>query len=227
MNSRAVHIVTLLGLVLALMLPTSATAQDAHAFTIARVKYDGGGDWYGDPESLPELLSFVRRETLMDVAPREEVVELASDNLYSFPYIYMTGHGSVRFSESEALRLRHYLEAGGFLHIDDNYGFDVPMRREMKKVFPELDFVELPFDHPIFHTSYDFPNGLPKVHEHDGNPPQGFGLFDANDRLMVFYSFETDLGDGWEPMSVHEKPEALRRDALRMGTNILMYAMTN
>lgn len=227
MHSRAPHIIVFLGLILAMLMPAPVNAQDTHAFTMARVKYDGGGDWYGDPESLPELLAFVRRETLVDVAPQEEVVELASDNLYSFPYIYMTGHGSVRFSESEALRLRHYLEGGGFLHIDDNYGFDAPMRREMKKVFPELEFVELPFDHPIFHTVFDFPNGLPKVHEHDGKPPQGFGLFDANDRLMVFYTFESDLGDGWEPMSVHEKPEALRRDALRMGANILVYAMTN
>lgn len=211
------------------LLPDRAQAQDpeAYAFTIARVKYDGGGDWYSDPESLPELLVFVRQNTLVDVAPEEDVVELSSDNLYSFPYLYLTGHGNIRFSDTEALRLRHYLERGGFLHVDDNYGLDSYLRREMQKVFPEQEFIELPFDHPIFHTVYDFPNGLPKVHEHDGKPPQGFGLFDENGRLMVFYTYESDLGDGWEPMSVHKKPEELREAALRMGANILVYAMTN
>lgn len=214
-------------LILACGLPALGQSTGNHAFTIARVKYDGGGDWYGDPESLPELLAFVRRETLLDVAPREEVVELGSDNLYSFPYLYMTGHGNLRFSDREAERLRHYLESGGFLHVDDNYGLDSYLRREMKKVFPEQEFVELPFDHPIFHTAFDFPNGLPKIHEHDGKPPQGFGIFAEDGRLMVFYTYESDLGDGWEPMSVHEKPVELREAALRMGTNILVHAMTN
>lgn len=214
-------------LILACGLPVLGQATGNHAFTIARVKYDGGGDWYGDPESLPELLAFVRRETLLDVAPREEVVELGSDNLYSFPYLYMTGHGNLRFSDREAERLRHYLESGGFLHVDDNYGLDSYLRREMKKVFPEQEFVELPFDHPIFHAAFDFPNGLPKIHEHDGKPPQGFGIFAEDGRLMVFYTYESDLGDGWEPMSVHEKPVELREAALRMGANILVHAMTN
>jgi len=222
-------LILLATILVATLLPATASAQEAvpHAFTIARVKYDGGGDWYSDPESLPELLAFVRQNTLVDVAPDEEVVELSSDNLYSFPYLYLTGHGNLRLSNTEALRLRHYLERGGFLHVDDNYGLDTYLRREMQKVFPEQEFVELPFDHPIFHTVYDFPNGLPKVHEHDGKPAQGFGLFDENGRLMVFYTYETDLGDGWEPMTVHEKPEELRRAALQMGANILVYAMTN
>lgn len=210
------------------VIPTSS-AQDteSYAFTVARVKYDGGGDWYSDPESLPELLAFVRQNTLIDVAPEEEVVELSSDNLYSFPYLYLTGHGNMRLSDSEALRLRHYLEMGGFLHVDDNYGLDSYLRREMKKVFPDREFIELSFDHPIFHTAYDFPNGLPKIHEHDGRPAQGFGLFDEEGRLMVFYSHESDLGDGWEPRTVHEKPEELRQAALQMGANILVFAMTN
>jgi len=207
--------------------PVEVQAQDEYAFKIARVKYDGGGDWYGDPESLPELLTFVRRETLMDVAPREEVVELSSENLFAYPYIYLTGHGNIRISDTQGERLRHYLESGGFLHIDDNYGLDVHIRRELKKVFPDKELVELPFSHEIFHTAFDFPNGLPKVHEHDGKPPQGFGILDGEGRLMVFYTYETDLGDGWEPQSVHEKPGDLRRDALRMGTNILVYAMMN
>ena len=220
----------LIGLVLlASFLPNRALAQEAAAdeFTIARVKYDGGGDWYSDPESLPALLAFVRQQTLLAVAPEEDVVELSSDNLYAFPYLYLTGHGNMRFSNSEALRLRHYLQQGGFLHVDDNYGLDTYLRREMQKVFPEQEFIEVPFDHPIFHTVYDFPNGLPKVHEHDGKPPQGFGLFDENGRLMVFYTYESDLGDGWEPMTVHEKPEELRQAALQMGANIIVYAMTN
>ena len=223
------NLILLAVLAIALLIPQPTLAQeaDSHAFTIARVKYDGGGDWYSDPESLPELLAFVRQNTLVDVNPEEEVVELASDNLYSFPYLYLTGHGNMRLSDSEALRLRHYLENGGFLHVDDNYGLDTYLRREMQKVFPEQEFVELPFDHPIFHTVYDFPNGLPKVHEHDGRPAQGFGLFDENGRLMVFYTYETDLGDGWEPMTVHEKPEELRQAALQMGANILVFAMTN
>jgi len=212
-------------LLVAISLP--ANAQDDHAFTIARVKYEGGGDWYSDPESLPRLLEFVRTSTLLDVAPREEVVELSSDQLYAHPYLYLTGHGNLSFSPDEALRLRTYLESGGFLHIDDNYGLDKHIRRELKKVFPDLEMVELPFSHPIYHTQYEFPNGLPKIHEHDGGPPQGFGLLDTSGRLMVFYTFETDLGDGWEPESVHDNPPEKRLTALRMGTNILVYAMMN
>ena len=209
------------------IMPFEAYAQESYAFTIARIKYEGGGDWYGDPESLPELLSFVRKETLLDVAPREEVVELSSDNLFSYPYVYLTGHGNVRWSSSEALRLRRYLENGGFLHIDDNYGLDAYIRRELKKVFPELELVELPFTHDLYSLVFPFPNGLLKVHEHDGKPPQGFALVNEGGRVMVYYTYETDLGDGWEPMSVHEKPESLRKASLQMGTNILVYAMTH
>ncbi|MEZ4702199.1 MAG: DUF4159 domain-containing protein [Rhodothermales bacterium] len=203
-----------------------APAQDQYSMHIARIKYGGGGDWYGDEQSLWELLAFARRETLMDVAPREDVVELSSDKLYSYPYVYLTGHGNVRFTADEARRLRHYLEGGGFLHIDDNYGLDRHIRREMKKVFPEQEFVELPFDHPVFHSHFEFPAGLPKIHEHDGKPPQGFGLF-VDGRLVVFYSYESDLGDGWEPKEVHHVPDNMRLAALRMGVNLLSYAMTH
>ncbi len=229
-NRKRMHKLTLVSalfLLVSFVIPEATSAQETHSFTIARIKYDGGGDWYSDPESLPELLEFVRRETLIDVAPREEVVELSSDNLFSYPYIYMTGHGNIRIDESESLRLRYYLEHGGFLHIDDNYGLNTHIRRELKKVFPNKELVELPFDHEIFHTAFDFPNGLPKVHEHDSGPPQGFAMFNEEGRVMVFYTYESDLGDGWEPQSVHEKPEDLRRDALRMGANILVYAMMN
>lgn len=200
-------------------------AQDLYDFKIARVKYAGGGDWYGDPESLKELLKFVRSETLLDVAPEEDVVELSSDKLFSYPYVYITGHGNIKLSDSEAHRLRRYLLGGGFLHIDDNYGLDAHIRRELSVVFPDRELVEIPFAHPIYHTHFEFPGGLPKIHEHDGKPPQGFGLFDDNGRLMLFYSYETDLGDGWEPPAVHNDPPDLRLAALRMGTNILSYAM--
>ena len=200
--------------------------QDAHTITIARIKYGGGGDWYSDEQSLTELLRYATDQTLLDVAPREDVVELNSDKVFTYPYLYLTGHGNVRLTSSEAQRLRRYLEGGGFLHIDDNYGLDKHIRREMKKVFPEQEFIELPFDHPIFHTHYLFPGGLPKIHEHDGKPPQGFGLF-VDNRLVVFYSYESDLGDGWEPKAVHNVPDNKRLAALRMGVNILAYAMMN
>lgn len=201
-----------------------SNAQDDYAFHIARIKYGGGGDWYGDETSLVQLLKFAKEYTLLDVAPEEDVVELTSDKLYSYPYVYLTGHGNVVFSQEEAQRLRRYLIRGGFLHIDDNYGLDRHIRREMKKVFPDLDFVELPWSHPIYHVHFDFPNGLPKIHKHDGKPAQGFGII-HDGRLVVFYSYESDLGDGWEPPAVHHDPPEKREAALKMGTNILTYAM--
>ena len=206
------------------LLAWPCSAQD-YAVTVARIQYGGGGDWYSDEQSLPELLEYVRTHTLLDVAPRPAVVELTSDKLFTYPYLYLTGHGNVVFSDSEVERLRQYLEHGGFLHIDDNYGIDEAIRRELARVFPGQALVELPFDHPIFHMHYSFPNGLPKIHEHDGQPSQGFGLFDASGRLCVFYSYESDLGDGWEPESVHDNPPEVREKALQMGTNILIYAM--
>ncbi len=205
----------------------AARAQSDASMQIARVKYGGGGDWYSDEQSLPELLKFVRQNTLLDVAPTEETVELTSDKLFAYPYLYLTGHGDVNFSPSEADRLRRYLLGGGFLHVDDNYGMDEHIRRELKKVFPDRELVEIPFSHPIYNTRYTFPDGLPKIHEHDGNAPQGFGIRDDGGRLMVFYTYETDLGDGWEPASVHDNPPEKREAALRMGANILTYAMTH
>lgn len=211
-----------------LLTPTlRVSAQSEYSFRMARVKYGGGGDWYSDPQSLKQLLAYVRSQTFIDVSPREEVVELSSDDLFSFPYLYLTGHGNVHFTEDEILRTRRYLEGGGFLHIDDNYGLDPAIRREMRKVFPEKNFVELPFSHQIYHTRFEFPSGLPKIHEHDGKPPKGFGILSDSGRLMVFYSYESDLGDGWEPESVHNDPPEKRLAALRMGTNIVVYAMMN
>lgn len=204
-----------------------AYAQTDATIQIARVQYQGGGDWYSDEESLIELLAFVRQHTLLDVGTDEDVVELTSDKLFSYPYLYLTGHGNVTFSPSEADRLRRYLRQGGFLHIDDNYGLDEYIRGELKKVFPEKELVELPFDHPIYHTRFEFSGGLPKIHEHDGERPQGYALLDDHGRVMVFYTHETDLGDGWEPASVHNNPPEKRQAALQMGTNILTYATTH
>lgn len=216
----------LIGVVGMGMTPSLAHAQEGPAVPIARVKYQGGGDWYSDEESLVELLSFARRHTLLGVGRQEEVVELTSEKLFSYPYLYLTGHGNVTFSQAEADRLRRYLLQGGFLHIDDNYGLDEYIREELSKVFPEKQLVEVPFDHPVYHTRYEFSNGLPKIHEHDGERPQGYGILNDSGRLMVFYTHETDLGDGWEPASVHNNPPEKRRAALRMGVNILTYAMT-
>lgn len=202
-------------------------AQEASSVSVARVQYDGGGDWYSDEKSLTELFAFARQHTLLNLAPREEVVELTTDKLFTYPYLYLTGHGNVTFSAAEAERLRRYLLQGGFLHIDDNYGLDEHIRPELEKVFPEEELVEVSFDHPIYNVPYDFSDGLPKIHEHDGEAPKGYGYFDGDGRLMVFYTVETDLGDGWEPASVHDNPPEKRRAALRMGTNILTYAMTH
>ena len=194
-------------------------------FTIARLKYGGGGDWYCDPSSLPNLLKAINERTHIRAAPKEVVVELTNPELYKYPYLYMTGHGAVKFTDEEVKILRNYLINGGFLHADDCYGMDSSFKREMRKVFPESPLVELPFDHPVYHSFYDFPGGLPKIHEHDGKPAQGFGIFYQN-RLVVFYSYECDLGCGWEDPDVHNDPLEKREQALRMGINIVVYVLT-
>jgi hypothetical protein len=193
---------------------------------IAKLKYNGGGDWYANKTALPNLIAFSNKETGTNLFPEEDIVEVGSRDLFLYPYVYMTGHGNVVFSEAEAANLRKYLVGGGFLHIDDNYGLDKFVRLELKKVFPELELIELPYDHPIYHQKFDFPKGLPKIHEHDGKPSQGFGLV-YQGRLIVFYSYESDLGNGWEDPSVHHDPEEKRTEALRMGANILAYCFTN
>ncbi|PKV75372.1 DUF4159 domain-containing protein [Pontibacter ramchanderi] len=201
------------------------TAQQKHSFKIAKLKYNGGGDWYANKTSLPNLIKFCNQNLNMNIAPEESVVEVGSPELFAYPFVHMTGHGNVVFSDAEAQNLRSYLISGGFLHIDDNYGLDQYIRKEMKKVFPEYEFVELPFDHPIYNQKYTFKNGLPKIHEHDNKPPQGFGIIHKG-RLVCFYSYETDLGNGWEDAEVHNDPENKRREALQMGANILAYALT-
>jgi hypothetical protein len=194
-------------------------------FKIAKLKYNGGGDWYANKTSLPNLIRFCNQNLSMNIAREESVVEVGSPELFLYPFVHMTGHGNVVFSDAEALNLRSYLLSGGFLHIDDNYGLDQYIRKEMKKVFPEYEFVELPFSHPIYHQKYPFPNGLPKIHEHDNKPPQGFGIIHEG-RLVCFYTYETDLGNGWEDPEVHNDPENKRQEALRMGANIITYALT-
>ena len=201
------------------------TILPAQAFSIARIHYDGGGDWYGDPSSLPNLLSYIQMNTSILVNDNEVRVKLTDSDLYSHSFLYITGHGNIRFSIDEVGILRDFLLKGGFLHADDNYGMDNSFRREMKRVFPEKEWVPIPFDHEIFHAFYDFPNGLPKVHEHDGKPAQALGLFDA-ERMIAFYTYESDLGDGWEDSEVHNDPQNIRDAALKMGVNIVWFALT-
>jgi len=192
---------------------------------IAKLKYNGGGDWYANKTALPNLIEFCNKNLNMNLAIEEDIVEVGSLDIFLYPYVYMTGHGNVIFSAQEAENLRKYLIGGGFLHIDDNYGLDQFIRLEMKKVFPNLEFVELPFIHPIYHQKYKLKNGLPKVHEHDGKPPQGFGLL-YEGKLVCFYSYECDLGNGWEDQSIYNDPEEIRQEALKMGANIIAFAFT-
>lgn len=192
---------------------------------IAKLKYNGGGDWYANKTALPNLIKFANTELKTNLAPEEDVVEAGSLDLFLYPYIYMTGHGNVVFSNQEAENIRNYLISGGFLHIDDNYGLEPFVRLEMKKVFPELDFVELPHNHPVYHQKFKFSDGLPKIHEHDGKPAQGFGII-YEGRLVCFFSYESDLGNGWEDQAVHNDPEEVRQKALRMGANLLSFAFT-
>lgn len=193
--------------------------------TIARLRY-APGDWYGNPTSLPNLLAFVRAETGWPTAAREAVVAATDPALSRYPLLYLTGHGEIRLTEAEVASLRGYLTAGGFLHADDNFGIDPTLRREIGRIFPDEPFVELPVGHPIYRSPFRFPAGLPKVHEHAGGPPHGLGVF-YNGRLVIFYSFNTDLGDGWEDAVVHNDPPAVRRAALEMGANIMVHALTH
>jgi len=195
------------------------------SYQIALLKYSGGGDWYANLEtSLPNLIKFCNDNLGMNIKQEQAIVEVGSPEIFNYPFIHITGHGNVIFSSEEAANLRNYLIAGGFLHIDDNYGLDKFIRPQMKKVFPELDFTELPFSHPIYHQTYNFPNGLPKIHEHDNKPAQGFGLI-WEGRLVCFYSYECDLGDGWEDPSIHNDSKATRMKSLQMGANIIQFAL--
>jgi hypothetical protein len=197
----------------------------ASQFRIARLKYAGGGDWYNDPSGEVNLLKFAKQYAGIDADPKYEFTEISSDNFFSYPFLFMTGHGNINFSDYEARRLREYLDNGGFLYADDDYGMDKAFRREIKKVYPDADLVELPFSYGLYHCLFDFPNGPPKTHEHNGKPPQGFGIIRGG-RLVVYYTYESNPSDGWVDPEVHKDPEDKRQEALRFGTNILVWALT-
>ncbi len=206
-----------------LLLILSFGKLNAQTYQIGLLKYQGGGDWYSNLEtSLPNLIEFTNKELGTNISKEQAVVEAGSVELFDYPFIHMTGHGNVIFNSSEADNLRNYLLAGGFLHIDDNYGMDPFIRRELKKIFPDEELVELPFSHPIYHQKFDFPEGLPKIHEHDEKASQGFGII-KNGRLVLFYTYESDLGDGWEDPEIHNDSPTSRSRALKMGANILSY----
>ncbi len=195
-------------------------------FQIARLKYSGGGDWYNDPSGEVNLLKYVSKVTGIKTKPEYTFVELSSEKLFSFPFVFMTGHGNISLTEAEVKNLRKYLLNGGFLFADDDYGMDASFRREMKKVFPDREMVEIPYSHPIFNCYFRFPDGMPKIHEHDNKPPQTFGYFNGN-RLCVVYSYEANIGDGWVDPDIYNDPPEKREQALKMGTNLIIYALSN
>lgn len=203
----------------------SQPREESSSLMIARVKYRGGGDWYNDPSAIPNLCRYLKTYTGVDVAEDEAKVSLTDETLFSYPILFLTGHGRILFSEEEIDRLRTYLLRGGFLYADDDYGMDKHFRESMKKVFPDRQLMELPFSHGIYHIHFRFNNGLPKIHEHDEKPPQGFGLFDDEGRLMVFYSYETNISDGWADPEVHNDSPEKREAALKMGSNIMVWAL--
>ena len=194
-------------------------------FQIARIQYSGGGDWYCDPSSLPNLLNYMENNTPISTYKKEARIKLSDDNASQYPYLYLTGHGNIKFNENEIIALRSMLLNGAFLHVDDNYGLDKSFRREIKKVFPKKDLVELPKSHEVFNSYFNFPDGLPKIHEHDKKPPQAFALFNE-ERMILLYTYESDLGDGWEDPSVHKDSWDIRENALKMGVNIIYFALS-
>jgi hypothetical protein len=216
----------LLPALLILVVASAAPADASGGFTIAQLKYRGGGDWYANPTALPNLLAGLKSRTDLEVAERPANVAPDDEELFLYPMIHMTGHGRVAFSDEEAAALREYFERGGFLWADDNYGLDRHLRAQLDRILPGSSLVELPFDHEIFHSFYEFQEGLPKIHEHDGGPPHGYGVY-LNGRMVVFYSFNTDIGDGLEDAEVHNDPPEKREAALRMGINIAVYALSH
>lgn len=215
----------LLALTLGMALVVSG-ATPGPALTIARLQYEGGGDWYANPSSLPNLLAAIAARTTFPVARDEARVTPLDDRLFDYPFVHATGHGTMRFSDAEAARLREYLLRGGFLHVDDNYGLDESFRVAVTKIFPDRGLMDVPLSHPVYHIVYDMPNGIPKIHEHDGRPGRGLGIF-VGDRLVLYYSHESDLGNGWEDPAVYNDSPALHEQALRMGVNLFAYALTS
>ncbi len=212
--------------IFALCSASHAQETPSNAFTLARIKYRGGGDWYNDPSCIPNLLKFMKQNTAMQLGSEERHVEPTDNELFAYPAVFMTGHGRIVFSPEDAQQLRTYLTTGGFLYADDDYGMDKFFREAMKQVFPDKQWVELPFNHPIYHCHFDFPNGVPKTHEHDGGPPKAFGLFHEG-RLIVYYTWNTNISDGWADPEVHGDTPEVRTQALQMGTNIVVYALMN
>ncbi len=202
------------------------SSQDPSAVTIARLHYSGGGNWYWGQSALPNLLKFMKENTTIETADQEVNVIPTDPNLFKYPFLYLTGHGDLRFSDDDAAALRAYLENGGFLFANDSYGLNADFRKAMKQVFPDRELVELPFAHPVYHSRYDFPNGVPKIHKHDGKPPQGFGII-IDGRLVVFFDFESDIGDGLEDSEVYNDPPEKHIAALQMATNLVTYALTH
>jgi len=205
---------------------SSEVEKDPSGFTIARLKYGGGGDWYWGSSAIPNMLKFLKENTNLPVDENEVRVSIMDKELFNYPFLFLTGHGNIKFSEEEVNRLRNYLVHGGFLFANDSYGLNKAFRREIKKIFPEKELVELPFNHGIYRSYYDFPNGLPKIHKHDGKPAQGFGIFHEQ-RLVVFYVYESDIADGWEDPQVHQDPPEKRETALKMGVNIITWVLEN
>lgn len=203
-----------------------ATSPEPPRLAIARLQYEGGGDWYANPSALPNLLKAINDRTAFRVEATEGRVTLNDDRLFDYALLHATGHGEMKLSETEVGRLRDYLLRGGFLHVDDNYGLDESFRREIARVFPDRPLVDVPLTHPIYHIVYEFPQGLPKIHEHDNQPARGFGIF-IGDRLAVFYSYSSDLGNGWEDVGTYDDPPELHEQALRMGINLFAYAITS
>ncbi len=221
------HRITLIFAFLGIFILSAFTVENEKpVIKFALLKYNGGGDWYSNPTALPNLARFCNKYLGTNIDPANATVEVGSVEIFNHPFVHMTGHGNVVFSDLEAENLRQYLLAGGFLHIDDNYGMDPFVRPSMKKVFPELEFVELPFDHPIYNQSFKFNNGVPKIHKHDSKTAQGFGLI-WEGRLVCFYTYECDLGDGWEDEEVHNDPPEVRQKAFQMGANMVEYVFSN
>lgn len=219
-SSQFIHNLTI-SVFFSMFLTTNMLSQD-----IAVLKYKGGGDWYSNPTALSNLITFCNQNIKTKISTEPQTVETGSSDIFQYPLLHMTGHGNVFFSEDDAENLRNYLISGGFLHIDDNFGMAPFLNKELKKVFPNTELVEIPSKHPIFNIAYKFPNGLPKIHEHDGKRPQALGIFNK-DRLVLLFTFESDLGDGWEDPEVHNDPEDVRQKALKMGANIVKYAFEN
>ncbi len=226
MRERTLRSIAILSFILCPAAFPPFSCADNYDLIIARLKYDGGGDWYNDPSMIPNLCREITRRTLIRAAEEQAEVSATREELFRHPFLFLTGHGNISFSQREVKNLRAHLTGGGFLYADDDYGMDEPFRREIKKVFPDQQLVEIPFDHPIYHCFYGFAHGLPKIHKHDGKPPKGYGIFHRG-RLVVFYTYETNISDGWADPKVHNDPPEKREDAFKMGINIVVYAMTH